>query len=109
MTLVLSPTLTAYFDAQNAHDIDGLVACFAPDARVHDENEVIAGRDAIRAWKEDTSAKYKVTVEPLSETDEGDRTVVAARVSGTFPGSPAELTYRFGFDADGLIDALEID
>jgi len=108
----VSPTLPAvldrYFVAQNAHDTDALVACFAPDAVVHDEGADIVGTDAIRAWKEETSKKYSVTVEPLESREEGDRTVVVARVTGTFPGSPVNLTYHFGIIEDGQIGALEI-
>jgi ketosteroid isomerase-like protein len=100
--------LDSYFAAQNAHDIEALVACFTADARVHDEGEDIVGPAAIRAWKQATSAKYKVTAEPLESRPEAGRTVVVARVSGNFPGSPANLTYRFGLAGDGRIDALEI-
>ena len=108
MNQTLPPTLTRYFAAQNAHDLDAMVACFAPDAVVHDEGEDIVGPAAIRAWKEKTSAKYRVTVEPLERRDEDGRTVVVARVSGTFPGSPANLTYRFGLTASDQINALEV-
>jgi len=109
MTLALPHLLDRYFAAQNAHDLDGMVACFAPDAAVHDEGEDIVGTDAIRAWKQKTSAKYQVTAEPLScQTDDG-QTVVVAKVSGTFPGSPANLTYRFRFSDSGQISALTVE
>src|SRR5687768_12611987 len=104
----LPDTLARYFAAQNDHDVDAVVACFAPDAAVRDEGRDIVGTAAIRAWKEETTAKYRVTVEPLDCRVDGERTVVVARVSGTFDGSPANLTYRFGFADDGRIAALEI-
>ena len=104
----LPGVLDRYYAAQNAHDVDALVACFTPDATVHDEGRTIVGSDAIRAWKEETSAKYQVTAEPLESHPEGDRTVVVAKVSGTFDGSPANLTYRFGFAGDGRIGTLEV-
>jgi ketosteroid isomerase-like protein len=104
----LPATLDRLYAAQNAHDVDAMVACFAPDAAVRDEGHDIVGTAAIRAWKEEASAKYRVTVEPLDCRVEGDRTVVVAKVSGTFDGSPANLTYRFGFAEDGRIGALEI-
>ena len=63
---------------------------------------------AIRTWKIETSAKYRITAEPLESRAEADRTIVVVMVSGTFPGSPAKLTYRFGFSIDGRINALEI-
>ena len=106
-SLSLPPVLAEYFSAQNAHDIDRLMACFAGDAQVRDEGEDIVGRAAIRRWKENTSARYKVRAEPLRIEDDGSHVIVTARVSGTFPGSPAELTYRFGL-ASGSIVSLEV-
>jgi hypothetical protein len=108
VTATLPTTISRYFAAQNAHDVDALVACFASNAVVHDEGADIVGTDAIRAWKEESSKKYRVTVEPLESREEGNRTVVVARVTGTFPGSPANLTYHFGIIEDGLIGTLEI-
>jgi len=107
-TQPLPPVLDRYFAAQNAHDIDALVACFAPDAAVRDEGRDIVGPDAIRAWKMQTGAKYSITVEPLAVESEDDRTRVVARVAGNFPGSPLDLTYRFRFDGNKQIRALEI-
>jgi uncharacterized protein (TIGR02246 family) len=108
MPTTLPAVLDRYFAAQNAHDLVGLVACFAPDATVRDEGQDIVGTDAIRAWKAATSEKYRVTVEPLECRTEGNRTVVVARVSGTFPGSPANLTYRFELRGGEQIGTLEI-
>jgi hypothetical protein len=108
MKPVLPDILHRYFAAQNAHDVDALVACFAPDAVVRDEGKDIIGTQAIRAWKIETSAKYRITAEPLERRPEADKTIVVVAVSGTFPGSPANLTYRFGFSIDGRINALEV-
>ena len=107
MTIDL-PILQRYFQAQNAHDIEAMVACFAADATVRDEGRDNVGTDAIRAWKVETSAQYRITVEPLEGHPEADKTTVVARVSGTFSGSPLNLTYRFGLSADGRIRSLEI-
>lgn len=108
MALQLLPVLDRYFAAQNAHDIEGMVACFAPDAVVRDEGHDILGTEAIRAWKVDTSGRYHIRVEPIASHREGERTVVVVKVSGAFPGSPANLTYQFGFSADGRIDSLAV-
>jgi ketosteroid isomerase-like protein len=108
MKPVLPDILDRYFTAQNAHDIEAMVACFAPDAVVRDEGRDIVGTQAMRAWKIETGAKYRITAEPRKSTPEAGRTIVVVEVSGTFPGSPANLTYRFGFSADGLVDALEV-
>src|SRR5262249_14205214 len=104
----LPAMLDRYFAAQNAHDVEAMVACFAPDAAVHDEGEEIVGTAAIRTWKQNTSAKYRITAEPLECRDQDGTTVVVVKVSGTFPGSPANLTYRFRFADDGRISSLEV-
>jgi hypothetical protein len=108
MTPPLPDTLARYFKAQNAHDIDAMMACFTPRATVRDEDRDIVGTDAIRAWKMETSAKYRITAEPIESRLEADRTVVVVKVSGEFPGSPANLTYRFGFSVDGRISTLVV-
>ena len=85
-----------------------MVACFAAGATVRDEGRDIIGTDAIRAWKVETSNKYRVTAEPLESRPDAAQTIIVAKVSGTFPGSPVNLTYRFGLSADGRISSLEI-
>ena len=100
--------LQRYYDAQNAHDIEAMVACFAPDALVRDEGHDIGGAEAVRAWKKETSAKYHISAEPLECRAEAGHAVVVVKVSGNFPGSPANLTHRFGFAADGRISTLEV-
>jgi hypothetical protein len=51
MSLDLPKTIGRYFGAQNAHDIDAIVACFASDAHVRDEGHAYLGSNAIRVWK----------------------------------------------------------
>jgi hypothetical protein len=84
------------------------VACFAPNAAVRDEGRDIIGTQAVRVWKMETSDRYRIAAEPIACRREDDHTVVTVKVSGSFPGSPANLTYRFGLSADGLIDTLEV-
>jgi len=106
-TIDLPTILQTYFDASNAHDVDRMVACFADDARVRDEGEDIVGREAIRRWKEKVTTKYNTTAEILRHEARDGAELVTARVSGTFPGSPIELTYRFGL-GQGRIASLAI-
>jgi hypothetical protein len=108
MPLDLPDPLPRYFAAQNALDAEAMVACFAPDAEVHDEGGTYNGRDAILGWKHDTIAKYGISIEPLEASEKDGKTIVVARVAGNFPGSPANLAYRFGVSPDGLIRTLDI-
>jgi hypothetical protein len=108
MPVDLPKPLPRYFAAQNALDADLMTACFAPNAVVHDEGGTYIGREAIRGWKHDTIAKYGISIDPKEVTQQDDKTVVAARVAGNFPGSPANLTYTFSVSPDGLIRTLDI-
>ncbi|MEZ6023941.1 MAG: nuclear transport factor 2 family protein [Hyphomonadaceae bacterium] len=107
MSVVLPPPIEAYFAAKNRHDIEAMLAPFASDAVVHDEDETHTGREPIRAWMEATTRKYRVTSEPQSADADGDSVLVRSRVSGNFPGSPATLAYRFTLDG-AQIKALRI-
>lgn len=100
--------LARYFDAQNRHDIEAMVGAFAPEARVRDEGRDIVGTEAIREWKQETSARYRVTVRPDRAERIGDEVAVGATVSGSFPGSPLAMTYRFRLDGAGRIAALSV-
>ena len=107
MTIKLPHPIDRYFTAQNAHDVDAMVACFAPDAQVRDEGEDHVGRDAIRDWKSEAVVKLAVSVAPFEVRKDHGQAIVTATVSGNFPGSPVDLTFFFGL-SDGLIETLEI-
>ena len=94
--------------AMNRHDLDAFVACFAPDAHVHDESRDYRGHDEIRSWKQGTMEKYTYTIEPLKLTRQGEqRVTLEAKLAGNFPGSPVTLRFAFTLAADGIA-ALEI-
>jgi hypothetical protein len=107
MNLIMPPALATYFSAEDATDIDVLERCFGPNSVVRDEGRVVRGLDAIKAWRLASRAKYRYRVEPLSTSCEGATATVLARVTGSFPGSPVELTYSFGLVGD-KIASLEI-
>jgi hypothetical protein len=106
--LELPAAIACYFDAQNAHDPDAVAACFEDDGTVHDESRTHVGREAIRAWQAGPVAAYEVTVEPLEVSQEDGATIVKARVSGKFPGSPIVLSHRFELAGADLILRLDI-
>ena len=107
MNLTMPPALAAYFSAEDSADVDALERCFARDAVVQDEGQVVRGLAAIKAWKLAARSKYQYRVEPLSASREGATATVLARVAGSFPGSPIELTYSFDL-ADDKIASLAI-
>jgi len=87
--------LEQYFHAANAHDIENTLRYFATDAVVHDEGEEHHGTDAIRRWLESTNARYNTHYTIVNIAHEAGESSVVASVSGTFPGSPIQLTSRF--------------
>ena len=107
MTIELPKAIGDYIEADKAFAAEAVAACFAPTAIVKDEGITYAGRDAIRRWKAESSAKYTYAVEPCSIADEGGRTVVTSCLAGDFPGSPIELRYFFVLDGDKIAE-LEI-
>lgn len=107
MGLNLPQPIAAYYAAKNAHDIDAMLACFDERAAVTDEGMVHEGRAAIRAWMEDTTRRYRVSVAPECVERASDSVVVTALVSGNFPNSPAHLNYRFKL-SNAAVSSLEI-
>ena len=99
--------IARYIDAENRADPDALAVAFAEHAVVRDEGRTIEGRAAIKAWKVETSRKYRHTVEPLGVTRTGGKTVVLSRLTGSFPGSPIELRLIFELEGDKIV-SLEI-
>ena len=107
MNMTLPPPLSAYFAAEAGTDTGALTGCFAPDAIVRDEGRTIVGLGAIKGWKRDSKAKYQYSVEPLGVSQLGATVKVPVRLTGSFPGSPIEVTYDFVLAGD-KIASLEI-
>ena len=107
MSATLPEPLSAYFGAKNRHDIDAMLAPFSADAVVKDESRESGSLAAIREWMEETTRKYRDTVEVTDVAEADGRTIVTGLVSGTFPGSPAQLRFAFTLE-DGKIIRLEI-
>ena len=104
-TLTLPEPIATYFASE--HDPEAMRQCFKADAILKDDGHTYEGVDAITAFLAAASVKYNATTEPFDMKDDGGFHVVHAKVTGNFPGSPANLSYRFGLER-GLIDSLEI-
>jgi hypothetical protein len=107
MVMKLPAPVQTYFDADKATGDAAPIFAFAPDAIVKDEGKTHVGLDAIEAWWRAAKAQYQHTAEPCEMLEERGLTIVRARVTGRFPGSPALLTFAFLL-GDGRIAALEI-
>ena len=102
------PIIQSYVDASNAHDVKSILACFADDAVVSDENATSRGKIDIERWVTKTIDKYKFHFKPLRAEHRANETVVSVEVSGSFPGSPVTLDYHFTV-ANEKISSLIID
>jgi len=75
---------------------------------VRDQNTTHRGRTEIERWLRTTIEKYKFQFRPLRAEARSKETIVTVEISGTFPGSPISLDYRFGLTND-KIESLIID
>ena len=103
----LPASIHTYFTAHAPEDSEAFAVAFAPDAIVRDEGHNHRGPQEIHDWWLAAKARYHHHAESIDITEREGRTLVRARVSGDFPGSPAVLTFAFSL-ASERIAALEI-
>jgi SnoaL-like domain len=104
--LNLPEPIAAYFDADQ-RDGEAVASCFTEGAVLEDEGQRHAGHAAIKAWKTAASRKYSYTSGPFAQEQKDGRTIVKARLTGNFPGSPVDLQFVFRLER-GKIAHLEI-
>ena len=107
MAVPLPPLVDLYVKIENSGDVEALSECFASNATVRDEGHTYEGLAAIKEWKADTKKKYNHIVVPLEVAHRDGKTVLKAKLTGSFPGSPVTLEFSFVL-ADGKIASLEI-
>lgn len=104
--LILPDPVAAYFVA-DTRGPDDLARCFTPQGVVKDKGKTHIGRDAIKAWKVESSTLYTYTNDPFSVEMVDGVHVVRSHTAGTFKGSPIDLKLSFRLEGD-LISHLEI-
>jgi hypothetical protein len=107
MDVELAPVIADFFSAEERRDTEALAQCFAHGSVVRDEGQTMQGHAAIREWQIETKKKYQHTTRPLSSAERDGKTVVTARLTGNFPGSPVDVQFAFTVAA-GKIVSLEI-
>ena len=107
MPIDLPPPIDLYLEINRSGETQALSQCFAPNAIVRDEGQSYQGLDAIKQWMAAAKKKYDHTIEPLDLAFRDRTTVLAARLSGNFPGSPVTVDFRFAIER-GKIISLEI-
>ena len=103
----LPPPIDLYVKIENSGDVGALSECFTSNATVRDEGQTHVGLATIKEWKAETKKKYNHTIAPLELAHRDGKTVLKARLTGNFPGSPVTLEFSFVL-AHGKIASLEI-
>jgi hypothetical protein len=102
----LPPVIAAFFNAHNTGETADFNRLFTADALVTDEGHEYQGA-AIKTWIDTAIAKYTPVADVTELAEVGGQTIATAQVSGNFPGSPAQIRYRFTL-RDDKIAALAI-
>jgi SnoaL-like domain len=106
MSIQLPASIERYVQIANSGTAEA-AECFAPDAVVRDEGQTYEGTAAIKNWMAATKKKYGHIIAPLELADRGGQSVLKARLTGNFPGSPITVNFSFVL-ADGKIRSLEV-
>ena len=93
--------------AQNNFDSAAYANCFSETGEMLEEGKIYKGRVAVQQLIEETNEKYRSLMKPLEYTENGTSSILAAEVSGTFPGSPLVLKFHFNI-IDGQIQYLNV-
>src|SRR5258708_15339042 len=102
MSIQLLAPIDRYVQIANSGTAEAAPECFALDATVYDEGQTYEGVAAIKHWMAATKKKYGHTITPLDLAERGGQSVLKARLTGNFAGSPITVNFRFVL-ADGKI------
>jgi hypothetical protein len=84
MTNPVHPIIAQHIATMNAFDANGMVATFADDAFVSNQQHEYWGLDAIRRWVEKERVGDQVTVEVRDVVEHDGMTIVRAAYDGNF-------------------------
>jgi SnoaL-like domain len=107
MSVQLPVAIERYLEIANSGTPEAVPECFTPDAMVRDEGQTYQGVAAIQSWMAATRRKYGHTITPLEFAGRDGQSVLKARLTGSFPGSPITVNFSFVL-AGGKICALAI-
>jgi hypothetical protein len=100
---ILSPPVSAYVEATNSFDLEGLLATFADDALVNDQLRDYWGKPAIREWAKRDIIDASLRMDVTNVIEHYGNFIVTANVVGKFDmtGLPDPLGYAFYFTPHG--------
>jgi len=99
----LPPLVSAYVQATNSFDLEGLLAAFADDALVNDQLRDYWGKPAIREWAERDIIGERLTMHVVKIVEHYGHFIVTANIDGNYDkrGLPRSAGTRFYFSAHG--------
>src|ERR1700720_741906 len=103
MPIRLPPPIDLYVKLENSGSTETLSECFASNAVVRDEGHTYEGLASIKEWKAGTKKKYNHIVTPLEFAERDGKTVLTAKLTGNFPGSPVTVKFDFLLEAKKII------
>jgi ketosteroid isomerase-like protein len=99
--------VSAYFDANQANDVDALNQIFSDSAIVEDDGSLYRGIVEIRTWWLAMKEKYQYFLELIEVSNTHHISTVLTQVSGNFPNSPVKLKFQFTLE-NGKVVKLRI-
>jgi len=108
---VLPAPVSAYVEATNSFNLDGLIAVFDDGALVNDHRDEFIGKEQIRAWAAREIIGDRVTMKVINQRLLGNHVALKAEVDGDFDkkGLPSPFVLAFYFSVSGAkISALVI-
>jgi ketosteroid isomerase-like protein len=104
----LPATIRAFLAAHSAREADAAVRTFTHDAVVVDQGEAFRGTEQLLDFLQNAGSQFTYTTELIAaRRDDDAHWSVVNRIEGDFPGSVADLDYRFTL-TDDLISGLTI-
>jgi SnoaL-like domain len=107
----LPSPVSAYVEATNSFNLDGLTAVFDDEALVNDHREEFVGKRQIRAWAAREIIGDHVTMKVIDQRLLGNHVALKAEIDGDFDkkGLPSPFVLAFYFSVSGAkISALII-
>ncbi len=103
----LPATVRGFLAAHTARDVDAAIRTFTPTAVVVDQGHTFRGTDEVLGFLRSAGAEFTYTTELVGaqRIDEA-RYVATNRLEGDFPGSLADLDYRFAMDGDLIAELV---
>jgi hypothetical protein len=107
----IAKPIAAFLEAVNKHNSDALLSVISNTAIVHDEGKDYHGITEIKQWSDEKVFAANVTLEPISTRKQNGKTIVTAKVYGSFDktGLPDPLLLDFHFSNNAnQVTALSI-